>query len=108
MADMLPIDSDFGSKVACDYTRTWDRAAKSAEDFILLTPKMIMTSTSYCEIVSVLKVEGQSFSAKLKCQEEGESGSAFFTAQIERESDGFTVAFVEDPAIKWGPLAPCK
>ncbi len=102
-ADTLPIKGSYGNKDGCAY-------AKSGEstNFFLLTSEGITTAASYCEIKKVLKTEGKDFTATVTCQAESEESSNDDTVKITSGPKGYTIGFVADAAIKWGPLPLCK
>ncbi|MGR9171278.1 hypothetical protein [Rhizobium sp. KDH_Rht_773_N] len=105
-ADTLPIKGSYGNKDGCSYARSGE--STGSDTFFLLTSEGITTAASYCEIKKVLKTEGKDFTATVACQAEGEEGSSDDTVRIISGPKGYTIGFVADAAIKWGPLPLCK
>lgn len=105
-ADTLPIKGSYGNKDGCAYAKSGE--STGSDNFFLLTSEGITTAASYCEIRKVLKTEGKDFTATVACQAEGEESSNEDTVKITSGAKGYTIGFVADAAIKWGPLPLCK
>lgn len=105
-ADTLPIKGSYGNKDGCAYAKSGE--STGSDNFFLLTSEGITTAASYCEIKKVLKTEGKDFTATVACQAEGEESSNDDTVKITSGPKGYTIGFVADAAIKWGPLPLCK
>ncbi|MBB3462333.1 hypothetical protein FHT92_002949 [Rhizobium sp. BK377] len=105
-ADTLPIKGSYGNKDGCAYAKSGE--STGSDDFFLLTSEGITTAASYCEIKKVLKAEGKDFTATVACQAEGEESNNDDTVKITSGPKGYTIGFLADAAIKWGPLPLCK
>ena len=105
-ADTLPIKGSYGNKDGCAYAKSGE--STGSDNFFLLTSEGITTAASYCEIKKVLKTEGKDFTATVACQAEGEESSNEDTVKITSGAKGYTIGFVADAAITWGPLPLCK
>jgi hypothetical protein len=105
-ADTLPIKGSYGNKDGCAYAKSGE--STGSDNFFLLTSEGITTAASYCEIRKVLKTEGKDFTATVACQAEGEESSNEDTVKITSGTKGYTIGFVADAAITWGPLPLCK
>jgi len=105
-ADTLPIKGSYGNKDGCAYAKSGE--STGSDNFFLLTSEGITTAASYCEIRKVLKTEGKDFTATVACQAEGEESSNDDTVKITSGTKGYTIGFVADAAITWGPLPLCK
>ena len=105
-ADTLPIKGSYGNKDGCAYAKSGE--STGSDNFFLLTSEGITTAASYCEIKKVLKTEGKDFTATVACQAEGEESSNEDTVKITSGTTGYTIGFVADAAITWGPLPLCK
>ncbi|WP_416066752.1 hypothetical protein ACK9YZ_15715 [Rhizobium sp. ZK1] len=105
-ADTLPIKGSYGNTDGCTYAKSGE--STGSDNFFLLTSEGITTAASYCEIKKVLKTKGKDFTATVACQAEGEEGSNDDTVKIISGPEGYTIGFVADAAIKWGPLPLCK
>lgn len=106
LADMLPITGSYGNRDGCAYANSGE--AISSDDFFLLTPEAVTTAASQCTFGKVLKEETGAFTVAMSCEAEGDEGKADFTAEIVPGPKGYTVSFVDEPDVEWGPLAPCK
>jgi hypothetical protein len=105
-ADTLPIKGSYGNKDGCAYAKSGE--STGSDNFFLLTSEGITTAASYCEIKKVLKAEGKDFTATVACQAEGEESNNDDTVKITSGPKGYTIGFLADAAIKWGPLPLCK
>lgn len=105
-ADTLPIKGSYGNTDGCAYAKSGE--STGSDNFFLLTSEGITTAASYCEIKNVLKTEGKDFTVTVACQAEGEESSKEDTVKITSGPKGYTIGFVSDAAIKWGPLPLCK
>ncbi len=105
-ADTLPIKGSYGNEDGCAYAKSGE--STGSDNFFLLTSEGITTAASYCEIRKVLKTEGKDFTATVACQAEGEESSNEDTVKITSGTKGYTIGFVADAAITWGPLPLCK
>ena len=105
-ADTLPIKDSYGNKDGCAYAKSGE--STGSDNFFLLTSEGITTAASYCEIKKVLKAEGKDFTATVACQAEGEESNNDDTVKITSGPKGYTIGFLADAAIKWGPLPLCK
>ena len=105
LAERLPLTAAYGNKDGCVYALTGE--SSGSDDFFLLTADAVTTAASYCKIGEILKTEGQNFQVEMTCESEGELGEPE-KVDITGSELGYSITFVGDQAVTWGPLPECK